>query len=64
MPDPRLGEEVKAFVAPMPGVHLTETEVIDYVKERMAVYKYPRMVEFRAEMSTAPPARSSRQLLR
>ncbi len=40
--DPRLGEEVKAFVTLKPGQKLTEDAVIDYVKERVAAYKYPR----------------------
>ncbi|HVK35995.1 MAG TPA: hypothetical protein VM428_10085 [Microlunatus sp.] len=64
VPDPRLGEEVKAFVTPLPGVHLTETEVIDYVKERMAVYKCPRVVEFRAEMEHGPTGKILKKLLR
>ncbi len=49
VPDPRLGEEVKAFVVLRPGQQLTEAELIEYVKERVAAYKYPRLVEFRAE---------------
>ena len=64
VPDARLGEEVKAFVTPLPGVHLTETEVIDYVKERMAVYKCPRVVEFRAEMEHGPTGKILKKLLR
>jgi long-chain acyl-CoA synthetase len=46
VPDERLGEEVKACVVPKPGVALTEAEVIEWCKERMAAYKYPRYVEF------------------
>jgi long-chain acyl-CoA synthetase len=54
VPDERLGEEVKAFVIPRAGVTLTSEEVVDYVKERVAAYKYPRMVEIRAEMAHGP----------
>jgi len=64
VPDPRLGEEVKAFVTPMPGVQLTEAEVIDFVKERMAVYKTPRLVEFRDEMEHGPTGKILKKLLR
>ncbi len=64
VPDPRLGEEVKAFVTPRPGVRLTEEEVIDYVKERIAGYKYPRLVEFRAEMDHGPTGKILKTLLR
>jgi long-chain acyl-CoA synthetase len=45
--DARLGQEVKAYVALRPGRTATETELIEFVKERIASYKYPRSVEFR-----------------
>jgi len=47
VPDGRLGEEVKAFIVRRPGQSLTETELIDWCKEQLAAYKYPRFVEFR-----------------
>jgi long-chain acyl-CoA synthetase len=47
MPDDRLGQEVKAVVALRPGRQADETELIAYVRERVASYKYPRSVEFR-----------------
>jgi long-chain acyl-CoA synthetase len=47
VPDPRLGEEVRAIVAVKPGQSVTEAELIAFVKERAAAYKYPRTVEFR-----------------
>jgi long-chain acyl-CoA synthetase len=49
VPDERLGEEIKAFVVPHEGVALTQEEIIAYVKEQVAAYKYPRIVEFRSE---------------
>ncbi|MEZ5149736.1 long-chain-fatty-acid--CoA ligase [Rhodococcus zopfii] len=45
-PDERHGEEVKAFVVPEPGERLGEAELIDWCKEQMAAYKYPRRIEF------------------
>jgi len=30
-----------------PGQAVTETELIEFVKERAAAYKYPRTIEFR-----------------
>jgi len=47
IPDERLGEEVMAVVTLQPGASLAADDVIAYCKERMAAYKYPRVVEFR-----------------
>ncbi|GAB3213251.1 long-chain-fatty-acid--CoA ligase [Marinactinospora thermotolerans] len=44
------GEEIKAYVIRTPGASLTEEELIAWSKERMAAYKYPRIVEFRDEL--------------
>jgi len=44
------GEEIKAFVIPARGATLTEDELIAWAKERLAAYKYPRIVEFRTEL--------------
>ena len=40
------GEEVKAVVALRAGETLTADELIAYCKQRIAAYKYPRIVEF------------------
>ncbi len=48
--DPRLGEEVKACVVLRPGAEVTAPELIAFCKERLAAYKYPRVIEFRAEL--------------
>lgn len=45
-PDPYRGETVKAFVVRQPGSTLDAEAVIAWAKERMAAYKYPRVVEF------------------
>jgi long-chain acyl-CoA synthetase len=50
VPDERLGQEVKAFVALRPGQRATEEELIGHVRERVASYKYPRSVEFREHL--------------
>jgi long-chain acyl-CoA synthetase len=47
VPDPKMGEEVRAIVAVKPGQSVTEAELIEFVKERAAAYKYPRAIEFR-----------------
>jgi long-chain acyl-CoA synthetase len=45
VPDERLGEEVKAFVSVKAGATLTEQDLIDFARARVAAYKYPRQVE-------------------
>jgi long-chain acyl-CoA synthetase len=50
MPDPRLGEEVKAFIVKHPGDETTEEELLAWGREQFASYKYPRMVEFRPSL--------------
>jgi long-chain acyl-CoA synthetase len=47
IPDPRVGEEVKAFIIRKPGSNVTEEILVDWGREQFASYKYPRIVEFR-----------------
>ena len=42
IPDERLGEEVKAFVASSPAPRPPPEEIIAFAKARVAAYKYPR----------------------
>ncbi|WP_298278485.1 long-chain fatty acid--CoA ligase [Ferroplasma sp.] len=46
IPDEHRGENVKAVIVKKDST-LTEQEVIDFCRERLAVYKIPRIVEFR-----------------
>jgi long-chain acyl-CoA synthetase len=50
VPDPYRGETVKAWVVPKPGQTLTEGDVKDWCREKMAVYKIPTHIEFRDEL--------------
>ena len=50
IPDGRLGEEVMAVVRLQADWSLTAGELIAYCRERMAAYKYPRVIEFRDEL--------------
>jgi fatty-acyl-CoA synthase len=60
-PDPRRGESVKAFVILNEGYEgkITGEEIIEWAKEHMAAYKYPRQVEFRKQF----PMTSSGKIL-
>jgi long-chain acyl-CoA synthetase len=44
LPHPRQGEEVGAAVALKPGASATPEELREFVKERVAAYKYPRHI--------------------
>ena len=46
VPDEHWGEVPKALVVLKPGAAATETELIEFCRERMAHYKCPRSVEF------------------
>jgi len=50
IPDDRLGEEVMAVVKLQGDWDLVAADLIAYCKERLAAYKYPRVVEFRDEL--------------
>ena len=39
------GEEIKAVIVPRPGMHADPDEIIAWCRERMAAYKYPRIVD-------------------
>ena len=50
VPDPRLGEEVKAFIVLNKGHELTREQFLEWCKSQIAANKYPRHVEFRSEL--------------
>jgi long-chain acyl-CoA synthetase len=64
VPDPERGEVVKAFVVPKPGVTLTEREMIDFVRERIAHFKAPRTIEFRSSLPKSLVGKVLRRELR
>jgi long-chain acyl-CoA synthetase len=50
IPHADLGEEVAAVIVPRPGAKVTEEELRQYVKEKVAPYKYPRVIKFVKEL--------------
>ncbi|WP_068673309.1 AMP-binding protein [Oceanobacillus sp. Castelsardo] len=62
VPDPKRGESVKAFVVLKPNYKgkISEAQMVDWAKEKMAAYKYPRFIEFIDHL----PATSSGKVLR
>jgi long-chain acyl-CoA synthetase len=54
MPDDALGEEVGAAVAVRDGTEVTEDELREFVRERVAAYKYPRRIWFVGDLPKGP----------
>jgi long-chain acyl-CoA synthetase len=46
IPNDQFGEEIKACVVLNNSAELSETELITWTKERIADYKYPRVIQF------------------
>ena len=47
VPSERHGEEIAAYVVPKPGADITEDAIVEWGKQQMAAYKYPRVVYLR-----------------
>lgn len=46
VPDDKWGEAIKAFVALLPGMSVTEEELISFCRHHIASYKKPKSVDF------------------
>jgi acyl-CoA synthetase (AMP-forming)/AMP-acid ligase II len=64
VPDERLGEVGKAFVLLRPGAGLTEQQVVDHCRERLANFKVPRSVEFRSDLPRNATGKPLKRVLR
>jgi len=58
------GETVKAFVVLKPGETATEEEIIAFCREKLAVYKVPKLVEFRSSLPKSAIGKVLRKILR
>ena len=54
VPDDLLGEEVGVAIALASGAEADAAEIRDFVKERVAGYKYPRRIWFVDELPKGP----------
>jgi long-chain acyl-CoA synthetase len=64
VPDAYRGETVKAYVSLRPGQNVDPGELIEFCKERMAAYKYPRQVELLDELPKTVTGKLLRRELR
>ena len=58
------GEEIKAVIALHPGRELGARDVIDYCRQNLAAYKYPRIVEFVDALPKGPTGKILKRELR
>jgi long-chain acyl-CoA synthetase len=54
VPDELYGEEVAAVIVLKPGASVSEQEVIDYCKARLADFKCPKTVRFVEDIPKGP----------
>jgi len=64
VPDPKRGENIKVFVVLKEGETATEEEMIEFCKSRLAKYKLPTEIEFRAELPKSNVGKILRKELR
>ena len=67
VPNPDLGEEVKAVVQPMPGVEPGDAlaeELLTFCREHLARQKVPRSIDFEAELPRLPTGKLYKRELR
>jgi long-chain acyl-CoA synthetase len=64
VPDGYRGETVKAYISLRPGAEATGEDLAAYCKERLAAYKYPRLVEILPDLPKTATGKILRRELR
>ncbi len=64
VPDPYQGESVMAVVVPEPGSKPGEAEIIEFVRQRLAVFKCPRQVRFVDQLPKSASGKILKRVLR
>jgi long-chain acyl-CoA synthetase len=64
VPDERWGETVKAIVVPAPGAAPEPEALVAFLRERLAAYKLPRIVELVGDLPRTPSGKVLKRELR
>jgi len=64
IPHEKWGEEIKAFIVCKKDQSITGEEIIVWAKERMASYKYPRLIEFTDALPLSASGKILKRVLR
>lgn len=62
--DPVRGEVPKAFIRLKDGEEMSDQELIDFCKQKMASYKVPRNIEFLPELPKSPTGKILKRMLK
>ncbi len=57
-------EEVKAYIASLPGATLSPEEIVEWCTGRLAPFKIPRYIEIRSDLPRTPTQRIAKHLLK
>ncbi|MDA2931006.1 long-chain fatty acid--CoA ligase [Acidobacteria bacterium AH-259-O06] len=64
VPDPKRGETVKSFLVLKPGMSTTAEEIQEFCRQNLAVYKIPKLIEFREQLPKSSVLKLLRRVLR
>jgi long-chain acyl-CoA synthetase len=67
VPDPDMGEQIKAVIQPLPGVAADDAlrdSIMAHVREKLGKYKWPRSVDFIDELPREPTGKLLKRKLR
>ena len=64
VPDAYRGETVKVVIVPVDGARLTAQEIQAFCQEQLAVYKVPKIVEFRDQLPKSQVGKVLRRVLK
>jgi long-chain acyl-CoA synthetase len=62
-PDPEQGEIIKAFITLKDGAKVTDSEILEFIRARVAPYKVVHEVEFRKELPLSSAGKVLRRIL-
>jgi long-chain acyl-CoA synthetase len=63
VPDPYRGQTVKAVVQPRAGEIITESELLDFLHDKISPIERPRIVEFRDTLPMTPIGKPDKKAL-
>jgi len=64
VPDDYRGETIKAYIVLQSGAKITDKEIIDFCRQKLAAYKVPKIVEFRDALPKSAVGKILRKILR